>query len=308
MSRKYAIRNYRDGDLPRIKRMLRNLARSTIQDGGLISDLEQRLIRPGYRPEENMFIVEAGRRCVGYLEIIPELNIDRVVLLFDVLKDWRVPEVTGPLFEKALDQSKRLGIHFAHIDVPAFDLETAVMLSAQGFYIVRSFYEFKLDVQQTAFEYEHDVSLRFGHLNPGEEQQLAELQNCSFHGNWGYNPEAVDDVLWRMQYRSTCAEDVMMAYDEDRAVGFCWTGTDCGLEPVTKRKIGRIFMIGVDPGYRGKGIGKSLLVEALAYCKGKGSEIVSLNVDSQNASAISLYLSMGFAVSQNVLSYERVVC
>lgn len=55
-----------------------------------------------------------------------------------------------------------------------------------------------------------------------------------------------------------------------------------------------VLTIGVSRQHQGKGIGRQLMLELLAYAKRCGSEQVFLEVKESNSSAISLYKSLGF--------------
>jgi mycothiol synthase len=66
-------------------------------------------------------------------------------------------------------------------------------------------------------------------------------------------------------------------------------------------------MLGVDPDYRGKGIGKKLLLAGLARLKGKGLQVAELTVDSENKATCALYKSVGFKVQTSSFWYEKVI-
>jgi mycothiol synthase len=66
-------------------------------------------------------------------------------------------------------------------------------------------------------------------------------------------------------------------------------------------------MLGVDTDYRGKGLGKKLLLAGLLYLRNKGRELIDITVDSQNIVAVALYRSMGFQRHGETEWYERAV-
>ena len=66
-------------------------------------------------------------------------------------------------------------------------------------------------------------------------------------------------------------------------------------------------MMGLDPDYQKKGIGKDILLTGLAHLRNNGIEVVELTVDSGNQAARSLYGSVGFEVYSTTEWYEKAV-
>jgi mycothiol synthase len=74
-----------------------------------------------------------------------------------------------------------------------------------------------------------------------------------------------------------------------RLVGFHWTKIHAGPEP-----IGEVYVVGVDPGERGAGLGRTLTLVGLRYLRDRGLPEVMLYVDESNIPAIRMYESLGF--------------
>jgi len=84
----------------------------------------------------------------------------------------------------------------------------------------------------------------------------------------------------------------VVALDDQRVVGWC---DICPHSQVVHAHCGTLG-IGVLPEYRGKGIGKKLILTALELAKNSGIERVDLSVYTTNVRAVNLYLSEGFLV------------
>jgi mycothiol synthase len=64
-------------------------------------------------------------------------------------------------------------------------------------------------------------------------------------------------------------------------------------------------MLGVDPNYRGKGVGRKVLIVGLIQLKSRGVRIVDLTVDNDNRTARGLYQSIGFDERTSSLWYQK---
>ena len=106
--------------------------------------------------------------------------------------------------------------------------------------------------------------------------------------------------------------------DGDRMVGFHWTkvhGADAhhhghvhahehdgaerhvhehGDEHHGHEPIGEVYVVGIDPGHQGRGLGRALTLAGLQHLRGRGLPDAMLYVDAQNTAAIALYTSLGF--------------
>ncbi len=85
--------------------------------------------------------------------------------------------------------------------------------------------------------------------------------------------------------------------------GSCWTK----LHPGTGPPVGEIYVIAVDPAFAGRGLGRGLVAAGLGVAGGQGAAVGMLYVDEANASAVGLYRSLGFTVTQTATAYAAVV-
>ena len=64
-------------------------------------------------------------------------------------------------------------------------------------------------------------------------------------------------------------------------------------------------MVGVDPAEQGTGLGRALTLAGLRYLQDREMPAVMLYVDGENAAAIRLYASLGFAHSATDVMYTH---
>ena len=104
----------------------------------------------------------------------------------------------------------------------------------------------------------------------------------------------------------------LLAERNGQLAGFHWTkihkpgsgqagnGTGSTDEP-----LGEVYVIGVDPAEQGTGLGRALTLAGLRYLQDREIPVVMLYVDGENAAAIRLYASLGFAHSATDVMYTH---
>jgi mycothiol synthase len=95
---------------------------------------------------------------------------------------------------------------------------------------------------------------------------------------------------------------VLCLKKEGRTIGYSW------YYPLPMRSDGagmRIHMFGVDPGFRGQGWGKKILLASLERMRERKARTVELTVDSDNSPALALYSSRGFSLRSRSRWYEK---
>ncbi|MFC1933280.1 GNAT family N-acetyltransferase [Chloroflexota bacterium] len=304
----YSIRNYQPADFDKF--VLLNIEAERLGPAGrAVSSqvIAERLGRPDYSPEQDLFIVEVAGNMVGYIDARPELTIERVILNCWIHPEHRRRGLATRLFSDAIRRAEELRARVVHVNIAGDNAVAKSMLSKLGFECVRQFLELKLDISKVHWQDIDRAALGCRHLQRGEEDKLTQIQNRSFAGQWGYNPNTVEEVTYRTNLSNRSPEDVVLACDGDKITGYCWTGiTYEGNAAIGERK-GQIHMLGADPDYRGRGVGKRALLAGLAHLKSKGLRIAELTVDSENKVALALYRSIGFEVGRSSLWYEKVL-
>lgn len=275
-----------------------------LKEGAVFAHLTS---RPNYEVNKNLFFAEVDGAILGYVNVLPELGIGRVILEYGVSPLYELNVVLDKLFDHALGRAKELGAKVAHVSIPATDPAGTELLPKLGFKAVRRFYELRLDVSGANLEAAEQSGAACRHLGAGEGELLAWIENSCFTGTWGFNPNTAEYIGWELSARGDCPDDVILAISECRPVGYCWTEAECGRDSITGKSKGRIYMLGVDIDYRGKDLGKKLLRAGLLHLRGKGRELIDITVDSQNVAAVTLYRSMGFQVHGETVWYERVL-
>lgn len=75
--------------------------------------------------------------------------------------------------------------------------------------------------------------------------------------------------------------------DPDTVAAFHWTKQHSDAQ-------GEVYVVGVDPAYQGKGLGRPVTLLGLEYLRDQGVEDVILYVDGDNPAALKVYRGLGF--------------
>jgi mycothiol synthase len=70
-------------------------------------------------------------------------------------------------------------------------------------------------------------------------------------------------------------------------------------------KLGHFEPVGTHPDFQRKGLGKSLLSEAMRRLKSEGMNVADVCTNYDNAAAIRLYESVGFRIDKRLLTYKK---
>jgi len=297
----YTIRNYHSKDFERLVQLV-----TEVQESGRsycsisLSDLLESLGKSDPSFKDNLFIAERSGEIAGYADVKPELKIGRAILTWLVHPRHRRGELTVGLVDRAVDRTRELGIMTLHANISQDSFTAKRFLTRMGFTFVRRFLELRLDLTEMVLPEISKIASRCRPLQPSEEGRLTQLQNRSFAGTWGFNPNTIEEITYRINLPNSSPDDIFLIFDSDKPVGYCWTRTESW-----KKTVGRIYMLGVDPDYRERGLGKQLLLAGLSCLKSKSLRVAVLTVDSENKAARVLYKSVGFELWKSSLWYEK---
>lgn len=302
----YIIRNYHTQDFDKLVQMTVE-AQALGQTECLISplDLIESVSQPNHSFKDNLFVAESTGEMVGYADMRPEWNIGRVVLKWLTQPKHREGSLSAMLLDRAISRTRELGIMSIHANISQDSPMAQQLLTTMGFTFIRRFLELRLDLSKTLLPEISKICPPCRPLRPGEEEMLTQLQNRSFTGSWGYNPNTVEGIIYGLHLPNSSPEDIILAVDSDKAIGYCWTRVNFWKNKDTGEGTGRIYMLGVAPDYQGRGLGRQLLLAGLSYLKSKGLRDVELTVDSENKGACALYKSVGFSLWTSSLWYEK---
>ena len=305
----YIIRNYHSSDCEDYVKLSLEVEQPDITGRYLSPQtIIDNLYRPNYSPERDLFVAEVNREIIGFIDVTPELKKQRVLLYCLIHPEHRGKGLARKLLNYATERAKKLKAKVLRANNVRESNEVAQrVLPRLGFRCTHCYLELRLSLADICLPDVAQSNYSYRHLQSGDEHDLTRLQNRCFADAWEYNPNTTEDIVYAVT-RSHCSPaDIILIYEGDKPIGYCWTRTKCGADLINGEEKGRIHMLGIDPDYQGKGIGRNALLAGLNYLKNKGVQTVELEVASENKAALALYRSTGFTEWAKSYYYEKPI-
>jgi mycothiol synthase len=189
---------------------------------------------------------------------------------------------------------------WAHGDLPA----AAGLARARGFTRARALWQMRrpLTAELPRPAFPPGVTLRT--FVPGQDEDAWLAVNArafAHHPEQGAWTRA--DVALREAEPWFDPAGFFLAERDGHLAGFHWTkvhpdGPDGAPE-------GEVYVVGIDPGQQGGGLGRALTLAGLRYLRDRGLAHVMLYVDEDNAAATRTYTSLGFTRATTDVMYQR---
>jgi mycothiol synthase len=266
--------------------------RAAQEDGvGPLSEHVLLHLRYGGEPDARSLLLSQGGQLAGYGHLDPA-DEDAAGPSGEMLIDPRSRRqglgrvLIQALIAEAGPRELRL---WAHGDRPA----AIALAAAAGFRRTRSLWQMRrsLQVPLPAAEIAGGIAVRAFQAGRDEDAWM-QLNATAFahhpeQGGW-----TREDLDLREQEPWFDPAGFFLAERDGRLVGFHWTKVHGPEEG--QAAIGEVYVVGVDPGERGTGLGRALTVIGLQHLRDQGLAEVMLYVDEENTPAIKLYQSLDF--------------
>jgi mycothiol synthase len=183
---------------------------------------------------------------------------------------------------------------WAHGDLPAASAlaDRAGFARSRALWTMRRSLHTPLDVPR----FPADVTLRTFTAG-ADEQAWLEVNRKAFASHPEQGAWSAADLALREREPWFDPAGFFLAERAGRLAGFHWTKIHQD-QPSTDTDgtgaIGEVYVVGVDPGEQGTGLGRALTLAGLRYLQSRGLPEVMLYVDEDNRAAIRLYESLGF--------------
>jgi ribosomal protein S18 acetylase RimI-like enzyme len=195
------------------------------------------------------------------------------------------------------------GVQKIHAAAPEPDAAARALFESRGYREVRRFWEMAIELTEEPPEPVLPPGLVVDELHDDEYRAFYETLNEAFAEHWGWHPTPFEEwlELRRGQHRDERGPIWFVVRDGDE------------LAAVTRNDLsvaggGYVGAIGVRPAWRGKGLGKALLLRTFAEFWRRGTTRVTLDVDSENPTgAVKLYERVGMQVESCGVAFAKQI-
>ena len=200
-------------------------------------------------------------------------------------------------YGQALAGALLAGPHGAGVRLWAHgELPGAVGLAkATGFTRFRALWQMRMplaDVPAGDLALPDGISLRTFRPGADEEAWLTVNRRAFSHhpeqGSW-----TLSDLRLREAEPWFDPDGFFLAERDGRLAGFHWTKVHAA-GGGNGAPIGEVYVVGIDPGQQGGGLGRALTLAGLNYLRDQGLGEVLLYADEDNTAAVQMYAGLGF--------------
>jgi mycothiol synthase len=185
---------------------------------------------------------------------------------------------------KSLTETPKLRL-WSHGDLPG----AKNLALSNGFTRVRTVIQMRRSLTDPIPEIDPKNPIRT--FLPGiDNQAWLELNNRSFTSHPEQSNWSERDLELRTKESWFNPSGFLISEIDNQLAGFCWTKVHGG----DHDPIGEIYVMGVDPKFQGRGIGRAVTIAGLKHLRYQGIFSAMLYVDEKNTAAINLYKSVGF--------------
>ncbi|HEY2596765.1 MAG TPA: GNAT family N-acetyltransferase, partial [Chloroflexota bacterium] len=250
-------------------------------------------------------VLEAQRRIVGVVAVRSERAPDgampaRVALDLGA----RQPAYAAMLVSGAVNLIAAAGGGLVRLFVPSRAEWMQNAARAAGFEPVRTVAHMLMPASVATPPGRLPNELRLRAMRDGEDQTVVDALNRNWTGTWNF----VEIPLEMLQKDlAGQREGMLLAVDAaDRIVATC----HAVYEPTEQNPDGNprawISNLTVDPGYRQRGVARSMLSAGIAFLRARGATSITLGVDANDPAPFRLYQSVGFQVATSQEAWDKV--
>lgn len=304
------IRHYvPEQDLSPLSRMLTEIE-AMDRDGEDTSEeyLRASLAWQNYRPDQDVWVAESGRKLVGY-GVAFEQPSQRCTIYVVVHPSHRRKGLGSQLLELVLHRAREVGAKSILVYANQHNEASNLFLAHRGFQQVGSSGMMKLndDVEQPRAEFPKGFTLKkYSEVN--DPLLLLRALNECYFGMWGhgYNDNPTEEERRSPRFLHYYdVEDILLLFDEKNEItGICSLKTQ-GLREANGELSDLLDGPGIVQEHREQGYQRPFVLAGIEHLRKRGIRPIMLQFYGDNENALNIYRSLGFEMVNLYIAYHK---
>jgi len=184
----------------------------------------------------------------------------------------------------------------------------ARLFERHGYRVVRYYNEMHRPLADPLPGYRLDGGLELADFGPALYEEVRQAHNDAFRDHWGSEPR--DEEAWGFVVNDPLARPdlscVVLDTANGRVAGYQLASHDPDIAVERGFTEGYTDLLGVRRDYRGRGVARALLAEAMRRFAAAGMDEASLDVDSENPTgALALYTALGYRGVNRSMAWDK---
>ncbi|RLG96063.1 hypothetical protein DRO37_00505 [Candidatus Bathyarchaeota archaeon] len=261
--------------------------------------------------ESRLFIAEKDGEPVGFILPFIDKAYDPpkgYLWEFAVKPSLEGDEADSILLGKAISWLSSAGAREIQASARDNMLKRIRLYQSAGFKMIRTFSRMRLKPEEIRENIEACVEVELRTANPTHSCEdlkiLNALCNMAFQEHFDFRPETLEETKAWLEEEGY-ENHVLIALIRGKPVGYV-VATISDKPSRDRHKRGFISSIGILKPFRRRGIGTSLILEAIRWLSEKGAKSIELDVDDANPTgAPQFYAKIGFKATFKTLTYLK---
>tara|TARA_Y100000031_G_scaffold127714_1_gene145559 strand:- start:399 stop:1382 length:984 start_codon:yes stop_codon:yes gene_type:complete len=217
------------------------------------------------------------------------------------------------LIEFTIKEMNKLKIKFIQCKVDSRNIYIAQVLENLGFMLASVDINFIKDLASIDNKKNKEHNYSISSCNDKDIDYLYEMSKKAysttrFHTDPKITKEQADEMqaLWAKNcYHQKLADKIIIVKKGNEILGYAAIEILKGISFPDNMKIANIILIAVDKKFKGKGIGKVLILESSDWAKTNGCSFLAAGTQIINNSSVKFYQKNGFKLQSSVLSFHK---
>lgn len=269
---------------------------------------------PAFRPHDGWWslaewaamcrLLVHGAEPIGVVALNVVADGDASEVRLALLPAYRSSAAGERLLQAARVLTQTTGLHTLRLYLPAAATWATRPAAAHGFHPIRAFHAMLRPAGAEAPSVPEIAGIRIRPIRPGEEARVLAAINQAWQGTYNFHPISRERFLLELHNQRDGFLVAVDATDETRIAGTVHARFDPGAYNPDGPPYAWIANLTTGLDWRGRGLGRALLLRGLEYLRRRGARSIALGVDGGNPVPVRLYHATGFRTISSLEVWE----